>query len=418
MIDESTNTISNQPQNSNKKYNLDYKIIQLFIIFLNRISYHLLNPNYQETNHFDDYEPPYGNSYIYENNNFYEEYNDFFSIKPKIVFIKKNNNSFQLVKQLKNGYLIYYKKGTLYIYDQYNNYIDSKNIRDISFICELKNDTILAVSKDKKFYKIPIKGKAETRDKHDLIELKFILELAENKYIISCKKGTYYFKGDILSIKQSDLDLDKKITDVCYTEGQIIDKRIFVLINNKDNKKGNLHIYDIYDIEKRNKKKKFEIKNWSPFINNSLSVVKSENNNIVLLGYKQPLINGILAIKIKSDNNEYSINHNYVDTELGDDYIYPLNNFKNPNLNELLNINYNDLKLDTNYILVGGNKNIKIFMLKEEDIINIRLVCEIKLMENYEYKISNITSIVQLYGNGNIIIGSESGQNEFYLEEG
>ena len=396
------------------------------------------------------YEKPFYSS------DFCKEYNDWwnrkFFLKPKLFFIQKYDNSLKLIKQLRNGYLIYYKDGTVYINNEFNKQIGSTYTKEISLFCELKNNKILIFNEEKTFYIITIKKngleiktnmitknkkefygiqsknapligekgveestqiltgviKDEDQILHQVDEFNLILELDENEYIISIPEGTFYFKGDIFYIDKSSLtDI---ISKECYSEGTIIEERFLVLINSK---KGILHLYDIQDEHKI----VYTINNLSPIINKSLSVIKLKNNKIILLGYKNSSINGILAIKIKLDNNNFSINHSYNPTdptELGDTYFCPLKNFQKSF--KILDINYNELIEDTNYILVGG-KGFKIYMVEEENISNNILIKIYKLRDieinNFEGNIENTTCIKQLYGNGNVMIG----HNEFYMKE-
>ena len=115
-------------------------------------------------------------------------------------------------------------------------------------------------------YKIPINegGMIEIRDLNNIIKINLLLELNENEYIISCPEGTFYFRGEKLNIEKRDLTPNNLISKEYYIEGLIIEKRILVFINNKNNR-SNVHIYDL-----KKKKKIYEINDWFPFINSVL----------------------------------------------------------------------------------------------------------------------------------------------------
>ena len=413
---QSTNDFSNQKINKNQKGNkIEYKIIS----FLNIIT----NKEFNYKNPFDTYISSFDKSKDFNDKAFYNEYfgfnnenMDYEEKKLIISWFKTYKNSRQLKKQLSNGFLIYYEKGKLYINDQFNNTIGEPiPTGDICCICELKTGKILVINDNMVLYKISINGggKYEIRNLKNIIKINLLFELDENKYIISCSEGIFYFEGEILNITKEDLNANNLISNEYYIEGSIIDKKILVLINNNNNG-SNLHIYDL-----RKKKKIYEINNWSPFINNSLSVIQlNKNTNIILMGYKKPSSNEILAIQIKKeDNNNISINHKYHGIKSGYDFICPLKDFKAQN-----NILINDIKInDTKYFLIAGNFNIRIFMLEEVETknynsINIEFICDIYNTERY---INNIKFIIQSYINGNLIIVSNDGKiEEFYIEEG
>ena len=326
---------------------------------------------------------------------------------PRLIFNRKIDNSLELIKQLKNGCLIYYKDKTIYIYDKFNKYIRKIKEMDLSLICELKNDKILIITKDMDDYIINIFGKEKDWEKGSIksfIKLTLILEIDKNNYIMSCLENTFYYYGD--NITKSTKEISKE----CYSQGTIIDKRILVLFNNE-----HLHIYEMekYEII-------YEIDNL-PLINNkSLSVIQLENNKIVLLGCKELSINGILTIKINLDNKDnYIINHkyNYKDLDKTDVFFCPLKNFKDSN--RILDVNHNDCIYDSNYILVFGDK-IKVCKIVEEgnrhdSTIEIKFVCYIGIKEDIKEHFKDITSVIQLYGNSYIMINTKSGQKEFSL---
>ena len=411
----STSIISDQQQNVNVNQKEYYKLFinHIYIIGNESISY-------EEDNSIEGLTPPYNKSF--SNTEFYKDYYEYYGLMgqdsfeqiPTLFFIRQIDNSLELIKQLKNGYLIYYQDNNIYINDQFNKNIDRIKKSQISLISELKNDKILIITKNMFYYIITLKegfvdNKYIGRIK-DYIKLTLLLEINENQYIISCSKNTFYCKGDIIYIMQNYLtNSSNEISKECYSQGTVIDNRILVLFNNK-----NLHIYD----KLNDYAKIYEINNLPSINNKSLSVIHIGNNKIVLLGYKDSSFNGILTIKINLDNDDCSISHkyNYKELDIRDAFFCPLKQFKDL----IINKNYNNLINDSNFILVFGDK-IKVYKIVEEgnhhkSTVDIKFVCYIEIKEDIKEHFKDITSAIQLYGNTNIMIITKSGQKEFYLK--
>lgn len=376
-----------------------------------------VDEKFEEYNPFDPFEiflSPYENMNNRNNSVFYKElneYNDILTIK--LLFVSKFEKKYQYIYQLNNGYFLCHNEKLLSIFDRDKKLLFENDNYFISFIRQLKKDSILIIAFDSYsnyfLYKINLYENTFKKEEEKAISIKiYNICISEKNYIISCPEGTFNYQRDIMNITNNDLSEENRISEDCYKNGTIIDDNILILINNKDNKGYLL----IYNLDKSEKIKLYDYLH-KLFINN-LHVIKLNYRTFILLSCEKTNEKGVFLLKLK-DNNEINLDLNYFNIpDLIPKCVCPIKNFTNMKI-----LTNNDLP-DTEFFLVGGDNNIKIYYINEEvlDKFSIELIANVCFGDDKKNQnITRINAIKQLSNNGNIIICFNSKEiKEFYLK--
>ena len=356
---------------------------------------------------------PYDNKICLDNNGFYKEIKELSELQTiNLLYVNKFENKYQYINQLHNGFILCHNENLLSIFDKFKKLLfEIYYYSNISCICELKNNSILFVGFDSDSYylhKIYIdKTMKKSEEKKEIsIKIKLILEIRNKEYIISCPEGTFYYQGNIMDITNNHLCDENRISEECFINGKIIDEKILILINNKNNE-GCLLIYNLI-----NKKKKLYNDLLKLFLDN-LHVIKLNNEIYILLSCEKTNEYSVLLFKLKNNGDINSVyKYKYIP------YLIPKCLCPIKNLTKM-NILSNNVLSDTEYFLVGGDDKIKIYYINEELVdLSIELIANVKFGDSKENKnISGINAIKQLANNGNIIICFNNKEiKEFYLK--
>lgn len=220
------------------------------------------------------------------------------------------------------------------------------------------------------------------------MEIKLILQINNNEYVISNNNGTFIYEGSILKITRDNLEIEtKKISEKTFNLGVLINKETIVLSNKEKNQ---LLKYNINRMEKIYEKQRSFSENCYALLSDKNSI----NNNILLYDFKDGekykfyIVDGNGDKKpIERDDFNFEIKS-----------IIPINNYIKETIESFSE------KYDKNYyyLLAGGydhkseENKIKLYIISDSDNIVIKNK-EIKIEKNNIFnEIPSIKNIIQI----------------------
>lgn len=348
------------------------------------------------------------------------------TFSEKITLKKyKNKSDYSIqVKTIKPKSVILVKS------EDYSQILLSLNINTFEpFINEInENGLIYAIISEKdNIYAIAFK---KNGPEHKTFEIKKnmiiyqILQKYEKEYIISCIKGTYYYKGSIFNRNLFEsLKEENKIYELGIKKGILIDKRYVAFIDNsKKDCKGNIIFYDLIS---KNKFDKF-IQSKIPLDENTFTIIDLEKNmgnkKVLLCLCKEGKKSGVLIIKLNSDKLETDkIRENFIEIE----------NFNIQHVCTLKHFLFEEKQFnlyDCNYFIIVGKRigeyypEIEIRLYELEDIENnfLPTITWVKNLNIHKITIfDEISFIIQSKTKGNLIMGfiNEKTKELNFIEE-
>ena len=256
---------------------------------------------------------------------------------------------------------------------------------NILYISEISKDKILVIT-NRYIYIKSLRTKEQFQRKNIFniyMNINFILEIFDKKYIVSCGKIIYYLEGELEKVIKGKIDLSKEILsndDNIYYYGKILDcggKKIFIVINK--NYITEFNILNIYEFDKKlNLSKIGEIKITSDetFNENNLSIISydegimaflcmSKDKKILVINFeKQKDKIHISEDKLKLKNEPYSIWNIRTEKE----YLFREEEEK-----------------ISNYFMVGFEGSIKIYYIQPNK--KIESIIDLPIGEGKVYKI-------------------------------
>lgn len=255
------------------------------------------------------------------------------------------------------------------------------------YIAEIQEEeTNIIICKDNKLYKFDIYSK-KLIFLYEM-EIKLILQINNNEYIISNNNGTFKYKGSILNITRESLEIEtKKISEKTYNLGVLINKEIIVLSNKEKNK---LLTYNINRMEKIYEQQRSFSENCYAL----LSDKNSPNNNILLYDFKDGKQYKFCIVDGNGDKKPIE----------RDDFNFEINSIisiKN-NIEEIIESFSEKYNKNYYYLLAGGydhkseENKIKLYIISDcyNCVIKIK---EIKIeINNILNKLPSIKNIIQI----------------------
>lgn len=330
------------------------------------------------------------------------------SINDALKLVNCHDENIEYIQQTDEYYIIFYDIKIIFRDKIYSKLFEIKIDGIISCICYAKENGVksIIICKSDGIFQLLIENGIFQNELITLsdMELELIIPIEEKKYLISNKTGTYIYNDSITLINNKRLKNENRISEKTYKIGNIIDKRILILLGNNN--------LDIFDLLTKTKKYKISICNklyiYSYILSYNFQLLiepeENKSNKIFLLCYK----NRILFILIIKDQNEYK----YKDfLQIIDDFeidcVYHIKYSKNKIIKALIE-NIDDKEINENeYILLGGTTNLNEYIIKlyKLKIIQNEIIfkhIEDILLGQYESKIKCMT---QLDINLHLIIG-------------
>ena len=341
--------------------------------------------------------------------------------------IGRHVNMAESIQEVGPGYYLSKGPDNLLLYNQeYEKVLSLDNKNIISGITESKtvekNNIKLIASNNKELLLLNInleRNEYRISKPSDIsIPSSFCLECNKKGHYICGSNGAYYVSDLFNKIITPSCN---KISDELYVNGIFIDKNIVALTSNEVIRNGKDKI-DFYNISS---KKLFKEYNGCSFIKSKTGLTlipsnKETSNDKVLLcackKYKRNQKNGILLFNIKMNQNNIvtNISDTFYNTKNFEVFCFCQLGFKSKQCMErILDIEYEDNLVYTDYILVGGyDKNkgkgvIKLYKLvrrKKKTTLNYIKDINIKKNQNFNGFKGPITCIIQSKQKGNILV--------------
>ena len=258
---------------------------------------------------------------------------------------------------------------------------------NILYISEISKDKILVIT-NRYIYIKSLRTKEQFQRKNIFniyMNINFILEIFDKKYIVSCGKIIYYLEGELELEKviKGKIDLSKEILsndDNIYYYGKILDcggKKIFIVINKKY-----ITAFNILNINKSNKdlilSQILEIKITSDetFNENNLSIISYDEGIMAFLCMSKD--KKILVINFEKQNDKIHISEDKFKLENEPYSIWNIRTEK-----EYL-FRKEEEKI-SNYFMVGFEGSIKIYYIQPNK--KIESIIDLPIGEGKVYKI-------------------------------